>query len=497
LTEFSSMILVDIAIYVVPLVFVLALWRILFLHRQLTISQQRVQELQRTDQVAQVQIERVPVLEHQVQTRIAAHDAAQQLLQQINLELVRAQEKNSHLEQIKDNVRQRDEALEQLRSQLKDKHIQVAELTTRLTEQQQHAADKLQLLSESRIELSNQFKALAQEIFDEKGRVFSAKNGEHLHQVLEPFREQLHDFKKKVDDIYVNDVRERGSLKIELENLRQINVQMNREAINLTRALKGDKKVQGNWGELVLERVLEQSGLRAGVEYEAQGGFRDADKKLLKPDVIIHLPEHKDVVVDSKVSLVAYERYCNEEDSLLQTQALNDHVAAVRQHITTLSAKDYTSLQGVRSLDFVLMFMPIEAAFMAAFQADDNLFNHAFERRIVVVSPTTLLATLRTIENIWRYERQNQNTQAIAERAGAVYDKLRGFVEDMEKLGIQLSTVDSTYQSAMVKLTQGRGNLISQANHFVELGVKVRKPLSKSVLERAELETSVDGSQAT
>ncbi|MDY0189700.1 MAG: DNA recombination protein RmuC [Desulfuromonas sp.] len=484
--------LVDNAIYLLAFLCALFLGCAVFLQRQVAGLRQQLQQLQGDYQVAQMQSVRVPVLEHEVQMQKVAHDEAQHRIQQINLELVRAQEKNLHLQQVQETVRQREDELAKVRFQLNEEQIQVAELTTKLTEQQQQAADKLQLLSQSRVELSNQFKTLAQEIFEEKGRIFSAKNGEHLHQVLEPFRDQLQDFKKKVDDIYVNDVRERGSLKVELENLRQINVQMNREAMNLTRALKGDKKAQGNWGELVLERVLEQSGLRAGVEYEAQGAFRDADKKLLKPDVIIHLPENKDVVVDSKVSLVAYERYCNEEDSQLQAQALSDHVAAVRQHITELSAKDYTGLQGVRSLDFVLLFMPIEASFMAAFQADDNLFNHAFERRIVVVTPTTLLATLRTIENIWRYERQNQNTQAIAERAGAVYDKLRGFVDDMEKLGVQLATVDNTYQGAMAKLTQGRGNLISQANHFVELGVKVRKPLSKSVLERADLETSDD-----
>ena len=481
------------AIYIsISVVVVVLLWRLFYLQRQITELHQQKGELQHRYEVVNLQAERVSQLEQQLDDSNNTCNELRQQAQQLLVDIAREQEKNNYFEQVNGMLQQREEELDQLREQLQNKHGQVSELTTRLEEQQQQGAEKLQLINASRTELAHQFKTLAQEVFDEKGRVFTNKNSEQLHQLLEPFREQLHEFEKKVDDVYINDVRERVSLKQELENLRQINVQMNKEAINLTRALKGDKKVQGNWGELVLERVLEQSGLRAGIEYDAQGAFRDADKKLLKPDVIIHLPEDKDVVVDSKVSLVAYERYCNEEDSEVQAKALSEHVAAVRQHITGLSDKDYTSLQGLRSLDFVLMFMPIEAAFMAAFQADDTLFNHAFERRIVVVTPTTLLATLRTIENIWRYERQNQNAQAIAERAGAVYDKLRGFVEDMEKLGVQLATVDTTYQTAMTKLTQGRGNLVSQANRFVDLGVKVRKQLPKSVLENAELETMID-----
>ena len=467
------------------------LGRTLYLHTRLRRTQREVYELTRQRDIAVTQTERLSGLEHDLTTARDTIDYLHQQAQDLRVDLAREQQKQGHLEQVQQLVEQRDGELSDIRQQLGDKHSQVAELTTRLEEQRQQADEKLQLLNDARTTLSQQFKTLAQEIFDEKGRRFSEQSGEQLHQVLNPFREQLHDFKKKVDDVYVNDVRERASLKQEIDSLHQLNLQMNREAVNLTRALKGDKKIQGNWGELVLERVLEQSGLRSGIEYDAQGAFRDADSRLLKPDVIVHLPESKDVVIDSKVSLIAYEHYCNEEVADLQARALKEHVQAVRQHITTLSDKDYTSLKGVRSLDFVLMFMPIEAAFMAAFQADDALFNHAFERRIVVVSPTTLLATLRTIENIWRYERQNQNTQAIAERAGAIYDKLRGFVEDMEKLGVQLATIDSTYAAAMTKLTQGRGNLISQASRFVDLGVKVRKTLPKGVLERSELETDI------
>lgn len=467
------------------------LFRTIYLHTRVRRIQTELLELTRQRDIALSQTERLPSLEHDLSLARTLTDQLSLQVQDLRIDLAREQQKQVHLEHVQQLLEQRDGELSVMHQQLNDKHSHIAELTTRLEEQRQQADEKLQLLNDARTTLSQQFKSLAQEIFDEKGRRLSEQSGEQLHQVLNPFREQLHDFKKKVDDVYINDVRERASLKQEIDSLHKLNLQMNREAVNLTRALKGDNKVQGNWGELVLERVLEQSGLRSGLEYDAQGAFRDTDDRLLKPDVIVHLPENKDVVIDSKVSLRAFERYCNENDAERQAQALQDHVLAVRQHITTLSDKDYTSLKGVRSLDFVLMFMPIEAAFMVAFQADDALFNHAFERRIVVVSPTTLLATLRTIENIWRYERQNQNTQVIAERAGAIYDKLRGFVEDMEKLGVQLATIDTTYAAAMTKLTQGRGNLISQANRFVDLGVKVRKTLPKAVLERSELETDI------
>jgi len=245
---------------------------------------------------------------------------------------------------------------------------------------------------------------------------------------------------------------------------------------------------------MILERVLEQSGLRKGLEYETQGAFRDEDNRLFKPDVIVRLPENKDVIIDSKVSLVAYERYCSAEDDNQRIESLKRHTEAVRNHIKGLSNKDYSSLKGLRSLDFVLLFMPIEAAFMAAFQADEKLFNDAFEHKIVVVTPTTLLATLRTVQNIWRYEQQNENARLIADKAGSLYDKIRGFVEDIEKLGNQLNTVHKTYDGIVNKLSTGSGNLLRQASAFEELGVKVKKKLPRSLTEQmvADDEDSVE-----
>jgi DNA recombination protein RmuC len=375
---------------------------------------------------------------------------------------------------------------------LSDARTSLAELQTRMEEERKATEEKLGLLRNAEAQLVAQFESLAGKILEEKSRKFTEQNRTQLDSVLNPFREQIGEFRKKVDDMHLHDAKDRASLRQEIQGLRDQTQQINREAANLARALKGDRKTQGNWGEMILERVLEQSGLRKGIEYETQGSFRDAEQRLLRPDVIVRLPEGKDIVVDSKVSLSAYERYANLEEGSERELALAEHIQAVRAHIKSLSGKDYSELTGLRSLDFVLLFMPIEAAFMAAFQHDEKLFSDAFESGIVVVTPTTLLATLRTIGNIWRYERQNENARVIADKAGKLYDKLRGFVEDLEKLGTQLAGVHKTYDEAMNKLTSGRGNVIRLASGLAELGVKVSKPLPKSITERAGLDEDSD-----
>lgn len=411
---------------------------------------------------------------------------------ELDKELAVAVEKNERVSQLEERLVEKENTLDRLREENSAGKATIAELNTRIEDERKLGGEKLKTLSEAREELSNQFKTLAQEIFDEKGKKLGEQSRTRLDEILRPFKEEIKDFRKKVDDVYVSEAKERATLKKELQDLKELNQRINQEAINLTHALKGDKKAQGNWGELVLERVLEQSGLRKGVEYETQEAFRDSDQKLFKPDVIIHLPEEKDIVVDSKVSLLAYEKYSSAEKEADRQKALNEHVGNIRKHIKELSSKNYSDLKGIRSLDFVLMFMPIEPAFLVAFQADEKLFSDAFESRIVVVTPTTLLATLRTIENIWRYERQNQNAKTIADKASAVYNKLRGFVEDMEKLGKQISTAHNTYDDAMNKLTTGRGNLIQQAERFVELGVKVNKTIPKTITSSAEIEDETE-----
>ncbi len=383
---------------------------------------------------------------------------------------------------------ERNQACEALQEELTQAHILTAQLQARLEEQQKHGSEKLKLLQDAETHLKLQFESLANQIFDTKSKQFKEQNNQSLNEIVSPLKEQLGDFKKRIEHVYEHETRDRVTLREEISQLRKDTQKMNQEALNLTRALKGDNKTQGNWGEMILEKVLEESGLRKGIEYEPQGSFRDEDNSLFKPDIIIRLPGDKDVVVDSKVSLVAYERYCSTEDDAERIKALKEHSLAVRQHIKGLSEKDYSSLKGLRSLDFVLLFIPIESAFIAAFQADEKVFADAFEHKIVVVTPTTLLATLRTIENIWRYERRNENARIIADKAGALYDKIRGFVEDLDKLGTQLSTVNKTYEGVMNKLTLGQGNLIRQASSFVELGVKVKKTIPKKISEQATLE---------
>jgi len=383
---------------------------------------------------------------------------------------------------------QKESELQLLQQQLLELKTENADLNARQQEQHKSNAEKIRLLQDAENQLKTQFENLAHKIFEERGKQFTEHNKVSIESLVAPLKQQLGEFKNRVESVYDNETKDRISLREEIVSLRRDTAKMNQEALNLTRALKGDHKTQGNWGEMILEKVLEQSGLRKGIEYETQGAFRDEDNRLFKPDVIVRLPENKDVIIDSKVSLVAYERYCSAEDDNQRIEALKQHTEAVRNHIKGLSNKDYSSLKGLRSLDFVLLFMPIEAAFMAAFQADEKLFNDAFEHKIVVVTPTTLLATLRTVQNIWRYEQQNENARLIADKAGSLYDKIRGFVEDIEKLGNQLSTVQKTYEGIVNKLSSGSGNLLRQASALEELGVKVKKKLPKSLIDQLSAE---------
>ncbi len=401
------------------------------------------------------------------------------LLQQRRLnrrerELALSEQARQRLAEALENAQTRLQALEQERERLLTRN---AELDAQLQAQRRHHDEKLAELHQARQQLKAEFEALASRILEEKGRQFSEQSRDTLDRILAPVRQQLQDFRQRIDAIHSEEQKQHGSLLQELKRLQEANQRLDEEARRLALALKGDSKTQGTWGEIVLETVLERSGLRRGQEYEVQGSFRDADGKRLRPDVIVHLPEGKDVVIDSKVSLSAWQDYVNADDDLSRGAALKRHLASIRRHIDGLSAKNYEDLPGLNSLDFVLMFMPIEAAFSAAFQADPQLFAHAFDKRIIVVTPTTLLATLRTIENLWRFQRQQENVRHIVDRAGKLYDKLRGFLEDFDRIGRQLDTVRASYDDARRKLVDGRGNLIRQAEAFVELGVKVKKPL--------------------
>lgn len=398
----------------------------------------------------------------------------------------KAQKLEEKIEDAARQLQQLEEDNTTLRKSETDLKIKEAQLVTLIRTERRNSAEKLSLLEDARNDLRLQFSNLAREIFDDNNESFNTRSRERLESLLHPFHLQLDELKNEIRQTYLSDTRERTTLQSELAHLKEMNLKISQEAINLTRALKGDKKLQGNWGELVLEKILEQSGLRKDHEFELQKGMRDSDNKLFKPDVVIHLPDQRDIIIDSKVSLVAWEKYCSSDDEKRQQEALSEQATAIRNHITTLSNKNYEDLVGSRALDFVLMFMPVDALFMAAFEHDQTLFDEAINKKVVIVTPTTLMATLRTIQNIWRYEQQSRNSLEIARKAGSLYDKFRGFVEDLDKIGKQLQGCNSAYDSAMAKLSRGRGNLVSQASQLLDLGVRVKKELPKEIIEQQD-----------
>jgi DNA recombination protein RmuC len=359
------------------------------------------------------------------------------------------------------------------------------EVTTRLESTQLHAEDKIRQMINSEQRLSEQFENLANRIFEQSNRRVDEQNRQSLGSLLTPLREQLDGFRRQVQDSFGQEARERHTLAHEIRNLQQLNAQMAQEAVNLTRALKGDNKTQGNWGEVVLTRVLEASGLRHGYEYETQVSIETDARARMQPDVIVRLPQGKDVVIDAKMTLVAYERYFNAEEDYTRETALQEHLASVRSHIRLLGRKDYQQLPGLRSLDYVLMFIPVEPAFLLALDRQPELINEALKNNIMLVSPTTLLVALRTIANLWRYEHQSRNAQQIADRASRLYDKMRLFVDDMSSIGQGLDKAQDNYRQAMKKLTSGRGNLLAQAEAFRGLGVEVKREINPDLVEQA------------
>lgn len=359
------------------------------------------------------------------------------------------------------------------------------EVTTRLEATQQHAEDKIRQIINSEQRLSEQFENLANRIFEHSNRRVDEQNRQSLNSLLAPLREQLDGFRRQVQDSFGKEAQERHTLAHEIRNLQQLNAQMAQEAVNLTRALKGDNKTQGNWGEVVLTRVLEASGLREGYEYETQVSIENDARSRMQPDVIVRLPQGKDVVIDAKMTLVAYERYFNAEDEYTRESALQEHIASVRNHIRLLGRKDYQQLPGLRSLDYVLMFIPVEPAFLLALDRQPELITEALKNNIMLVSPTTLLVALRTIANLWRYEHQSRNAQQIADRASKLYDKMRLFVDDMSAIGQSLDKAQDNYRQAMKKLSSGRGNVLSQAEAFRSLGVEIKREINPELAEQA------------
>ena len=367
--------------------------------------------------------------------------------------------------------------------------VQNERLNTQSEKDRQAAEEKLALLTDARQNLSDQFQNLANTILEEKSRRFTEQNHDHLQQLLNPLNERIHGFSELVQQTYEKEAKERLTIENELKRLQTLNTQLHHDAKALTTALTGTQnKTQGNWGEMILESVLENSGLQKGREYIVQASSvrheADGTQRRLQPDVLINLPDNKQIVIDSKVSLTAYVRYTQSTGAEAERELAN-HVASIRAHIKSLAAKDYTDLEGVKTLDFVFMFVPVEPAYLLALQHDPNLFQECFDKRIMLTGPSTLLATLRTVANIWRNEQQNQNALAIAEAGSKLYDKFVGFVESMEGINKALSQAQSQFQTAYSRLVSGRGNLISSTEKLRKLGIKAGKQLQRDLLEKA------------
>ncbi len=383
------------------------------------------------------------------------------------------QEENARLNLI---IEKKDLQLQQVLTDLGGAEQQVALLTQRFETHKEEIA-----ANEEQLEL--RFEKLANKLLDEKADKFSLHSQAQLNHLLLPFKNQLEVFQKQVTEVYKSEARERFTLQGEIKSLLDLNQKISQEAKNLTDALKGDNKTQGNWGELILEKILERSGLTRGNEYEVQVSSLNGEGNRIQPDVVINLPEGKHLIIDSKVSLNAYEQFVNASEASDQAEALKRHLLSIRSHIKGLSEKNYASARKLNTPDFVLIFMPIESAFSAAIQSDSDLFNYAWDRKIVLVSPTTLLATLRTISSIWKQEKQTRYAVDIANQAGSLYDKFVGFVDDMKKIESSIQQTDKAFHAAMNKLQFGKGNLIRRAEKIKALGIKTSKKLPDSILE--------------
>ncbi len=392
----------------------------------------------------------------------------------------RLEERNSNLDtQLKEaesKLIQESERANTLDKQLAELNADYRNLQEKLDEQKGELANMQEQLKE-------QFENLANTILDEKSAKFSKQNKESLDQILNPLGVKLEEFKKKVEETYEKGTQERFTLKEQIRQMAELNQKMSDDAKNLTKALKGDSKAQGNWGEVILERILEKSGLTKGREYEVQQSATTEEGRRLQPDVVVHLPDEKYLVVDSKVSLTAYERFASSEDEKETEAALKQHVASIRAHVKGLNEKNYQQIHGDRSPDFVLLFIPIESAFGLALQNDAELYYEAFDRNIVIVSPSTLLATLATIDSVWKQEYQNKNALEIAQRGGALYDKFVLFVESLDQIGERIKQTQKSYEDAKTRLSEGSGNLVRQAEMLKELGAKATKKLPDNFQE--------------
>ncbi len=401
-----------------------------------------------------------------------------QLKEQVNKEQLQFEKRIEDISYEKERIRDEKDSLA---IQLSKKEVDFENLWERHKEQKAEV-EQLQ------VKFTKEFENLANKILEEKSNKFTEQNRENMRNILSPLQDKIQLFEKKVEDTHKESIDYHAALRQQILGLREMNIQMSKETINLTKALKGDSKMQGNWGELVLERVLEKSGLEKGREYEVQQAFTTEEGNRVFPDVVINLPDGKKMIVDSKVSLTAYEKYSNEEDDTIRSGWLKEHVNSIKRHVEQLGNKNYHDLYHIESPDFVLLFIPIEPAFAVALNEDNSLYNKAFEKNIVIVTPSTLLATLRTIDSMWTNQKQQENALEIARQAGALYDKFEGFVNDLIKIGKKIDESKTEYTAAMNKLVDGKGNLITSVEKLKKMGAKAKKALPESIINRAEKE---------
>ncbi|GAF01730.1 DNA recombination protein RmuC [Saccharicrinis fermentans] len=378
-------------------------------------------------------------------------------------------------EQLRQNNTQLSQELNKVKNELIQARLHVTAVDTENTHLIKSNREKIHEVKELQDKLTLEFENIANRVLRHRSQEISEQNQQKLSDILTPLKEKIQQFEKKVEDTYDKEVRDKLSLQAEVKRLFELNHKISQEAGNLTRALKGDVKQMGNWGEMILERVLEQSGLSRGREYRREVDDKNAEGRSIRPDVIIDLPENKHLIIDSKLSLIAYDQYVNAESKEQQILAIKKHKASLREHIKGLHEKNYASAANINSPDFVLMFIPVEASFAVAIEADNDLFTYAWDRKIVPVTPSTLLATLKTISSIWKQENQTKNAHEIAKQSGALYDKLVNFLVDLDKIGQNINQLQSNYAASMQKLQNGRGNLISKAQKIKELGAKTNK----------------------
>ncbi len=463
---------------------------------QADVEHYKVQVLQAKEEIESIRkVEQEVVL---LRERCLTIRQENETVQQQRTRLQEQNEKNQHnlmqveaqLQHVQQNYADSKEKCEKLQVDYNElqqgynkQHAELVTTQAQLKAQQEKLDQQVQDMEKLQKRFQMEFENVANKILEVNSQKFTEKNQQNIHEILNPLNEKLKSFEKKVEDTYEKGLKDQTDMKAELKKLQELNQRISSEAHSLTRALKSDNKQQGNWGEMILDKVLERSGLREGVEYTKQHSAIDDEGKRFQPDVIINLPDNKHIIVDSKVSLVAYTNWVNAENEADKTTYKKAHIASLQAHVKGLSEKHYIGLQGINSPDFVLLFLPIESSFSMAIEGDSNLYSYAWDRQVVIVSPSTLLATLRTIASIWKQENQTRNILEIAEAGSKLYDKFVGFVEDMEKIGKGLEATRNNYDGAMKKLSEGKGNLVNSTQKLIKLGVKSKKNLPEHLLD--------------